>query len=195
MKFCFLRFVSSALCPLALSILPGLTKLTGNQELWWAKTDILLAATRTWCATNSRWNFSNFHLWFFIHRWHTARRSIFNYIMWVVKFRIFVKIIHFPLNAIGVFSPKFILYSITTRSANFLFGNDSLCACELQEGWNFFKRCHLKTQMPKIRLNSWWIFDERNNQRGWVQDIFGISSFNFRSRLTKKRGIKIYRGS
>jgi hypothetical protein len=43
-----------ALCPLALSILPGLTKLTGNQELWWAKTDILLAATRTWGTTNSR---------------------------------------------------------------------------------------------------------------------------------------------
>jgi hypothetical protein len=54
LALCPLALCPLALCPLALSILPGLTKLTGNQELWWAKTDILLAATRTWCATYSR---------------------------------------------------------------------------------------------------------------------------------------------
>jgi hypothetical protein len=51
---CLLVLCLLALCLLALSILPGLTKLTGNQELWWAKTDIQLAATRTWGTTNSR---------------------------------------------------------------------------------------------------------------------------------------------
>lgn len=103
---------------------------------------------------------------------HAAGGGFRKFIMRVVELGIFVKIIDFPLHAIGVVHPKFILFCVATIGADLLADGQFLLFCLPKFDVQVFERLYLKAEVAKILLHALRIFNKR-----MMSD--GLSSTNF----------------